>query len=56
MLRSTPLATLEDSHGSNQSGVLLSELDRYEAAREGNEDAEFFSGEDDVDDSDDDLL
>lgn len=46
--------TPEDDH-KTKGGGMISELDRWEAARRENEDTTFFS-EGDVDDSDDDLL
>jgi len=54
LVQSTPFATPEYDHGSKQSGI-ISELNRWEVARQDNEDATFFSGGEE-DDSDDDLL
>lgn len=52
--QSIPFATPDDDQASKEGGI-LSELNRWEAARQENEGAAFFSGGED-DDSDDDLL
>lgn len=54
VVENAPFATSEDDHGSKEVGI-LSELNRWEAARQENDCATFFSGGED-DDSDDDLL
>jgi len=52
--QSIPFATPDDDQASKEGGI-ISELNRWEAARQENEGAAFFSGGED-DDSDDDLL